>query len=346
MTRTPVIALTMGDPAGVGPEITVAALAEPQVHRSVRPLLVADAPVVERAVAAAGLGLTVRRVGGPAELTGEPHTIEVLDLENVGTLRHGEVRAEYGKAAVDSIETACALARDGSVDALVTAPISKEAIRAGGSPFPGHTEMLADLFDVPKSRVLTMFVLEKMRIFFLTRHHALADAIAGLTTEQVRAGLARTGELLGEVGIAFPKVALAALNPHAGENGMLGREELDVLMPAVAAARAEGLDAVGPVPADAVFHQARYGAYDAVLSLYHDQGHIAAKTLDFFGTVSCTLGLPVLRTSVDHGTAFDIAGRGVADARGQVAAVRVASELAEGVLAARGRTGATDGGAQ
>jgi 4-hydroxythreonine-4-phosphate dehydrogenase len=325
----------MGDPAGVGPEITVAALADPAVRRSVRPLVVADAGVIERAVAAAGLDLDVRRVAGPEELTPAADAIEVLDLHNVGDLEHGVVRAEYGKAAVASVEATCALAREGRVDGIVTAPISKEAIRAGGSAFPGHTEMLADLFVVEPHRVLTMFVLDALRIFFLTRHHPLADAIAALSAEQVHDGLVRAGELLGELGIDAPRIALAALNPHAGENGMLGREEGEILRPAVRSARELGWDVTGPVPADAVFHQARNGRYDAVLALYHDQGHIAAKTLDFFGTVSCTLGLPVIRTSVDHGTAFDIAGRGIADARGQVAAIRVASELAAGVLAAR-----------
>ena len=166
-----------------------------------------------------------------------------------------------------------------------------------------------------------------------------------LTTERVTAGLVRTHELLGELGFERPHVALAALNPHAGENGLLGREENEILAPAVAAAREAGVDAVGPVPADAVFHQARQGRYDGVLSLYHDQGHIATKTVDFFGTVSCTLGLPVIRTSVDHGTAFDIAGRGIADAGGQIGALRVAAELAGRVLEVR-RTTTTPGGAR
>jgi 4-hydroxythreonine-4-phosphate dehydrogenase len=329
----------MGDPAGVGPEITVAALADAGTRELVRPLFVADRGVIEQAVRITGVDLRVRSVDGPEELSGDAGTIDVLDLDNVGDLRHGEVRAEHGKAAVESIETACALAREGRIDALVTAPISKEAIWAGGSPYPGHTEMLAHLLGVPEGQVLTMFVLEKMRIFFLTRHHSLADAIAGLTTESVHAGVVRTAELLGELAIDDPRIALAALNPHGGENGKLGREELDILAPAVEQARAGGLDVAGPVPADAVFHQARGGHYDAVLSLYHDQGHIAAKTLDFFGTVSATLGLPLLRTSVDHGTAFDIAGRGIADPRGQVAAMRVAAELAGGVLHAHGREG-------
>jgi 4-hydroxythreonine-4-phosphate dehydrogenase len=337
MSTAPVIGLTMGDPAGVGPEITVKALADPGLAGVVRPLVVADARVMTKAVEALGADLEVRRVAGPEDLSADPQVLDVLDLDNVGDVEFGATSAKCGRAAVEAIEVTCALAADGRVDGVVTAPINKEAIRAGGSPFPGHTEMLAELFGVPDDQVVTMFVLGDLRIFFLTRHHPLVAAIAGLSVEGVRARIVRVDELLGELGIEHPKVALAALNPHAGENGLIGTEERDILAPAVDAARADGVDVVGPVPADAVFYQARHGRYDGVVSLYHDQGHVAAKTLDFFGTVSCTLGLPVIRASVDHGTAFDIAGQGIADASGQVAAVRVAAELAPTVLAVRGR---------
>lgn len=323
----PVIGITMGDPAGIGPEIVVKSLRDPAVHDTCIPLVVADAAVIEQACAITGVELTVRRVSEPTDLSDDDGVIDVLDLDNVRDLQHGRVNAAFGRAAVEAIETVCALARDGAVASIVTAPISKEAIWASGSTFPGHTEMLAHLFDVPTTQVYTMFVLDKMRIFFLTRHHPLTTAIAKLTVDSVRDGLIRTHELLQEMGIATPVVALAALNPHAGENRMLGTEESEILIPAVELARATGVNVIGPVPADAVFHQARSGRYDGVLSLYHDQGHIAAKTVDFFGTVSCTLGLPVLRTSVDHGTAFDIAGKNIADAGGQVAATRLAAEL-------------------
>ncbi|MBO0847907.1 MAG: 4-hydroxythreonine-4-phosphate dehydrogenase PdxA, partial [Pseudonocardia sp.] len=170
---TPVIGLTMGDPAGIGPEITVAALADPAVRDLVRPLLVADARVIERSIASAGLDLRVNRVAGPEEIGANPKVVDVLDLDNVGDVEFGRVSGEYGAAAVESIETTCALAREGRIDGLVTAPINKEAIRAGGSGFPGHTEMLAHLFEVPANQVVTMFVLDKLRIFFLTRHHPL-----------------------------------------------------------------------------------------------------------------------------------------------------------------------------
>ena len=347
MTTAPVtLGLTMGDPAGIGPEITVRALADPSLQGLTRPLVVADAKVIAQTIDALGLDLSVRRAEGPEDLSEDPATVDVVDLDNIGPVTFGATSGACGRAAVASIEATCALADEGRLDGVVTAPISKEAIREGGSSFPGHTEMLADLFGVAPDQVVTMFVLGRLRIFFLTRHHPLAEVIAGLTTPQVRAGLVRVHELLGELGMDHPRVALAALNPHAGENGLLGQEELDILGPAVAEAAAQGVDAVGPVPADAVFYQARHGRFDGVLSLYHDQGHVAAKTLDFFGTVSCTLGLPVIRTSVDHGTAFDIAGRGIADATGQVAAMRVAAELAPQVLSVRGRAPAASRGAR
>ncbi|MDA8391621.1 MAG: 4-hydroxythreonine-4-phosphate dehydrogenase PdxA [Actinomycetota bacterium] len=340
----PLLALTMGDPAGIGPEILVKALCDRGVRERLRPLVVADAATLRAQVEMLGAELNIVEVttgsGGLSPFGPEPDSgqVEVVDLANVeGDVNFGEVRGRYGRAAVESIERACELVCAGAVDGIVTAPISKEAIRAGGSVFPGHTEMLASLLGVAPEAVFTMFVLDRLRIFFLSRHASLSDTIGALSTSQVVHGLVRVQQLLEELGIRNPRVALAALNPHGGENGLLGREELEVLAPAARQARSKGVDVHGPVPADAVFHQARQGRYDGVLSLYHDQGHVAAKTVDFFGTVSCTLGLPVIRTSVDHGTAFDIAGKGVADPSGQVAALEVAASLAGRVLAVRGR---------
>jgi 4-hydroxythreonine-4-phosphate dehydrogenase len=218
------------------------------------------------------------------------------------------------------------------VHGLVTGPINKEAARAGGLEFPGHTELLADRFGVDADDVYTMFVVGKLRIFFLTRHLSLRDAIDALNVDRVHGAIVHVAKLLRDLGVEAPHVALAALNPHAGEGGMMGSEEIEILRPAVEAAREDGVQVSGPVPADAVFHQGHEGRFDGVISLYHDQGHVASKTLDFFGTVSATLGLPVIRTSVDHGTAFDLAGRWKADARGQIAALKVGAELAPGAL--------------
>ncbi len=331
----PVLALTIGDPAGIGPEIVAKGLADREIFDRLRPLVIGDAAVMQTVVRGCGLDLKLRSVGSAGEVVGKPGTLEILDLANVPAHRFGVVDGAFGGAAVEYIETACALARDGSVQGIVTAPINKEAIKAAGSRFPGHTEMIAAQFGVPDSRVFTLFVLDKLRIFFLTRHHSLQDAIRLIDEDTVADALQEVWGLSALLGLMSPRLALAALNPHAGENGILGREENDILKPAIERARAGGIDVAGPVPADAVFYQCRQGRYDAVLSLYHDQGHVAAKTLDFYGTVSCTLGYPVIRTSVDHGTAFDIAGRWIADARGQTAAMKVAAELAPAVIAAR-----------
>jgi 4-phospho-D-threonate 3-dehydrogenase / 4-phospho-D-erythronate 3-dehydrogenase len=328
------IALTLGDPAGIGPEIMAKALAEGSAYDRLLPVVVGDHGVLAQVVEGCGLDLELRRVDGPGGARGERGVVDLVDLDNMGEVRFGEIDAGHGRAALEWIEHACALARDGAVEGMVTGPINKEAAKAGGLKHPGHTELLADLLGADPDDVYTMFVIGRLRIFFLTRHLSLRNAIDALEEDRVHAAIVRVGELLGELGVERPRVALAALNPHAGEGGMMGEEEIRILTPAVKRAREDGVDIAGPVPADAVFHQGHEGRFDGVIALYHDQGHIAAKTLDFFGTVSATLGLPVIRTSVDHGTAYDLAGRFEADARGQVAALRVAAELASGALRA------------
>ena len=336
----PTLALTLGDPAGIGPEIMAKALAEGSAYDALVPVVVGDHGVLAQVIEGAGLDLEIRRVDGSGDARGERGFADLIDLDNMGEVRFGEIDAAHGRAALDWIERACALARDGAVEGIVTGPINKEAAKAGGLKFPGHTELLADLLGADPDSVYTMFVVGRLRIFFLTRHLSLRDAIDALEEERVHGAIVHVGGLLRDLGVEEPKVALAALNPHAGEGGMMGDEEIRILRPAVERAREDGVDVAGPVPADAVFHQGHEGRFDGVIALYHDQGHIASKTLDFFGTVSATLGLPVIRTSVDHGTAYDLAGRFEADARGQVAALRVAAELAPGALrAAAARTG-------
>jgi 4-hydroxythreonine-4-phosphate dehydrogenase len=319
----PTLALTLGDPAGIGPEIMAKALAEGSAYDLMKPVAVGTRGVLEQVIEGAGLDLQVRVIGSPADARGERGTVDLIEAGTLQQAHFGRVDAEHGRAALDAIEKACSL----DVDGLVTGPINKEAARAGGLKFPGHTELLADLLGADPDGVFTMFVVGKLRIFFLTRHLSLRDAIDALTVEKVHDGIVRVDGLLRELGVDDPHVALAALNPHAGEGGLMGDEEIRVLRPAVEKAREDGLHVSGPVPADAVFHQGHEGRFDGVIALYHDQGHIASKTLDFFGTVSATLGLPVIRTSVDHGTAFDLAGTWKADARGQVNALRVGAEL-------------------
>jgi 4-phospho-D-threonate 3-dehydrogenase / 4-phospho-D-erythronate 3-dehydrogenase len=320
----PTLALTLGDPAGIGPEIMAKALAEGSAYDLMKPVVVGSRGVLEQVIEGAGLELRLRSIDAPADARGERGTVDLIEAGSLEKARFGEIDAEHGRAALDAIEKACSL----DVDGLVTGPINKEAARAGGLKFPGHTELLANLLGADPDGVFTMFVVGKLRIFFLTRHLSLRDAIDALTVERVHDGIVRVDGLLRELGVGDPHVALAALNPHAGEGGMMGDEEIRVLRPAVEQAREDGLKISGPVPADAVFHQGHEGRFDGVIALYHDQGHIASKTLDFFGTVSATLGLPIIRTSVDHGTAFDLAGTWKADARGQVNALRVGAELA------------------
>ena len=327
--RLPTLALTIGDPAGIGPEIAVRTAAEPDVLARGRVLLVGDASVVRRAAELCGVPAEIRVTGDPADASADPGVISVLDIKvagDAGSIAVGRVSALAGRSAVAAIETATRLATERQADAVVTAPINKEAIWAAGSQHLGHTEMLAELTGAREST--TMFLVRGLKIFFTTRHTSLRQAIEQLSQERVGAAIGSALTALRVFGHAQPRLAVAALNPHGGEGGNFGREEIDHIAPAVQAAQARGEQVSGPVPADSVFHQGLAGRYDGVLAQFHDQGHIAAKTVDFDGTVSVTAGLPILRTSVDHGTAFDIAGTGRASHRTMVAATLAAADLA------------------
>ena len=323
----PLVAITLGDPAGIGPEIVVKALMDEEVYHALRPLVIGDRSVVERARRLIAGAPAVRVVADPAEGLYTPGTLDLVDLANVPPdLALGQIQAAAGRAAYQYIERAVAWARTGRVDAVATAPIHKEALRAAGVPHIGHTEIFAELTGSPDP--LTMFEVAGIRIFFLTRHVSLRQALDLVRKERIVATARAALGHLQALGIAAPRLAVAALNPHAGDGGLLGREEIEEIAPAVAQLQQEGHRVLGPVPADSVFHLARQGAFDAVLSLYHDQGHIAAKSMDFEGTVSVTLGLPFIRTSVDHGTAFDIAGTGKASAVSMKRAILAAGRLA------------------
>ena len=315
---SPVVAVTIGDPAGIGPEIVVRALAQDAVQRSVQALVVGDRWVLERAMEVTGTMLEFSPAG----------PVRLLDLANVDhRLQWGKIQATAGAAAGQFIERAVQETLAGRADALATAPINKEALWRAGYRYLGHTEMLGALTGSPDP--LTMFAVRNMRIFFLTRHMSLREAVAEVKRDRLAAILPRIVGELRKLGFDRPHIAVAALNPHAGEGGALGKEDLEEIAPAVQDARGQGWQVDGPVPADAVFAQALDGRYDAVLALYHDQGHIAAKTLDFHGAVSVTLALPFIRTSVDHGTAFDIAGKGLARAESMAAAILMAGDLAK-----------------
>ncbi|HXT78843.1 MAG TPA: 4-hydroxythreonine-4-phosphate dehydrogenase PdxA [Acetobacteraceae bacterium] len=326
MSQRPILAATMGDPAGIGPEICVRALLSDDVRDVSRSFVIGDARVLARALTACGLTATLNPVGGPEGLADRPGTIDVLHQETADPdgLRMGQVQPLGGQAAYAAIRASIDLAMANRIAGVVTAPINKESLQAAKIPFIGHTEMFAE--HTGAAEEMTMFTISGLKIFFLTRHVSLVQACALITRDRVAKGIDKCMKALRQLGYDTPHLAVAALNPHGGEDGMFGREEIEAIKPAIAAARELGMHVSGPVPADSVFHLARIGRYDAVLSLYHDQGHIAAKMMDFEKTVSVTLGLPILRTSVDHGTAFDIAGTGKASAVSMIEAIRVAAD--------------------
>jgi 4-hydroxythreonine-4-phosphate dehydrogenase len=324
----PIIGITMGDPAGIGPEIVVRALADKRVNRAVRCLVYGDARVIEKAVRESRLGLEIRAIGKPAEAHFAVGSIEVIDFGNAdpAAFEPGQVQASCGQAAWDYVEAAVRAVLRGEVEVVDTAPINKESIQAAGVPYLGHTEMLAGLTGARDP--LTMFETLGLRVFFLSRHVSLRQACALVTQERLLDYIERCHQALEQLGLGGGELAVAGLNPHCGEHGLFGNEEVREVEPAIAEARRRGFRVVGPIGADSVFHQARTGRYAAVLCLYHDQGHIATKTLDFERTISLTLGLPFLRASVDHGTAFDIAWQGKASAVSMVESIRVATRYA------------------
>ncbi|HEX2999569.1 MAG TPA: 4-hydroxythreonine-4-phosphate dehydrogenase PdxA [Armatimonadota bacterium] len=324
----PRIAVTMGDPAGVGPEIVLRALQSETVAARCRPVVVGHPETLKRCAQAIGLGnLEIVSVSEPGDVETRPGRVVVVPVEVPGleAMQPGVIQAVCGRAADAFVHRACELGLSGAVDAIATPPINKEALRAAGVPYIGHTEMLASYLNAPEP--LTLFITGQMRIFFLSRHLSLRQAIDYITRERVFSMLRLVHTAMTDFGFPAPKIGVAALNPHASDGGLFGDEEARHLLPAVADARAAGIDAVGPIGADSVFNQALEGQFDCVLSLYHDQGHIAAKTRDFYGTVTATLGLPVLRTSVDHGTAFDIAWQGKANPVSMEAAILAAVDL-------------------
>ena len=323
----PLVGLTVGDPAGIGPEIVIKALCDPAVGRLVRPLIFADRVVLERTLELLDVDLGLNPVSTAAEGI---YAAGVADFVDVGELTepipYGVVSAAGGRAAMAYLERAVAAALAGQVVGLATAPLNKESLKAARIPFIDHTAMLKARAALREP--MTLFMVRTLRIFFLTRHLPFAEISGAVTEDGIADALPLCDLYLRQLGLERPRLAVAALNPHGGEQGLFGREEMDVIHPAVRRMQKAGYRVSGPVPADAVFHQCLDGEYDGVLSLYHDQGHIAAKTLDFHRTVSLTMGLRFLRTSVDHGTAFDLAGRGMADPRAMVAAIEAAGKYA------------------
>jgi 4-phospho-D-threonate 3-dehydrogenase / 4-phospho-D-erythronate 3-dehydrogenase len=326
METRPRIAITMGDAAGIGPEITVKSLADASATRSCIPIVLGDARVLERAMAATGVHLPIRTIARPSEAVGQAGTLELLDYANVEMAEHrwGEVNPGFGEAAVHYTKEAGRLAMTREIDGLVSAPLNKEAMHAAGYHYEGQTEILGELTGTKPAMAL---LLGPMRLMLFTNHMALRAVCDYIRKDRVLDRLLLADAALRDMGIAKPRVAIAGLNPHAGESGAFGREEIDEIVPAIEAARARGIDALGPFPGDTVFLKARDGAYDMTLALYHDQGLMAVKLLGFGTVVTLLVGLPLIRTSTGHGTAFDIAGKNVADHRNLLEALRVAAEI-------------------
>ncbi|GAA1530911.1 4-hydroxythreonine-4-phosphate dehydrogenase PdxA [Actinomadura kijaniata] len=318
------IAITMGDPCGIGPEIVVRACADPRLTLPV--VVIGDIGVLRRADRVTGAGLEFRPVASAGRAARTPGTVDVLPESDLpADLPWGVLDARAGAASFRYVRRGIELALAGEVRALVTAPVNKEALRLGGVPYPGHTEILADLSGTDDYAM--MMANERLRVVLVTVHLSLRDAIDSLDVDRELGTIRLADRTLRRGGLASPRLAVAGLNPHAGENGLFGDEDLRIIAPAVRAAREEGIDASGPWPADTVFMRARAGEFDAVVAQYHDQGLIPVKYLGLEDGVNITIGLPFVRTSVDHGTAFGIAGTGAADHAALLTALRHAADL-------------------
>ena len=323
----PRIGVTMGDPAGIGPEVVLKAVAEREVLEACTPVIVGDAQLLAHTARTLDLqcGYEIVRRGEP--LPDETRGPLIYHLDNISTaIEPGVVDAEAGRAAAEYIEAAVELCGAGEVEAISTAPINKRALFLGGYSFPGHTEFLAHLTGATESAMA--FVASNLRIVLISTHVPLAEAIRLVEKDRIVRVVRLTNRELKRWGIARPRIAVAALNPHGAEGGLFGVEESAEIAPAVEACGEEGMDVSGPHSADTVFLRASRGEFDAVVSCYHDQAMIPVKCLSFGEAVNVTLGLPFIRTSVDHGTAFDIAGRGVAEHSSMVAAITLAARLA------------------
>ena len=334
----PLIAISTGDPAGIGPEITAKALSLGETYELCRPLAVADLEVMKEAIRFSGLSLEVNSVDSPERGKYEFGTIDVLDLDNVDLdeLKYGTISGKSGQAAFEYISKVIELALEDKVDATVTGPIHKESIAAAGYHYAGHTEIYSDLTD---TKDYTMMLADgDFRVVHVSTHVSLREALDLIEKERIIKVVGLADEAMKRIGIAEPKIAVAGLNPHCGERGLFGTEEMEIIGPAVEEANEKGFNVDGPIPADTVFPKMLGGQYDVVVCMYHDQGHIPVKLVGFeydeetgnwlsVSGVNVTLGLPIIRTSVDHGVAFGKAGEGRANEDSMVEAIRMAIQL-------------------
>ncbi len=325
----PIIVIPMGDPAGVGPEIVLKSMTNQEVADKTRCVVIGSKKVLENALRFPQMPpVAINVITEPARGDFRKGILNLIDLNNLSPAEYtmGQVSAKCGKAAYEYIEKAIRLAMDDHADAVSTTPINKESLRAADVPFIGHTEIFGKLTGTADP--LTIFEVRNMRVFFLTRHMSLRAACDAVTKERIIDYVRRSQKVLRQLGVAEGCMAIAGLNPHSGEHGLFGDEEVREVIPAVEELLKMNYNVAGPIGADSVFHQALQGRYNSVLSLYHDQGHIATKTVDFYRTISITGGMPILRTSVDHGTAFDVAGKGIVNSVSMEEAILVGAKYA------------------
>jgi 4-hydroxythreonine-4-phosphate dehydrogenase len=341
MSKKPIIGITIGDVAGVGPEVTAKVLAHKQAYEICKPLIIGDGKIMKKACEVTGVPLNIHSIQQPSEAKFEYGTLDVLDLDNIDMSRfeYGKVSAMSGKAAGDYIIKAVDLALAKQIDAIVTCPINKEALQAGGYKYDGHTEFLADLTHTKDYAML--LVNGTFRVAHVSTHCSLREACNRVKKPRVLTVIRLLHNTLRQLKIESPRIGVAGLNPHAGEHGLFGDEEIKEITPAIEEANKEGIQAVGPLPPDTIFTHLRGGAFDGVVAMYHDQGHIPSKVLGFvvdpktgewidMKGVNVTIGLPIIRVSVEHGTAYDKAGKGIANPNSLWEAIQVAVELTGG----------------
>ena len=329
MEKKPLIAITMGDPAGIGPEIIAKVFDSGEIFPYCLPVVVGDAGVMKKIIEQLNFSVTVHGISAPGDADPVRGRMDVIDLKNVDIAKHawGRPNIASGKAVVEYIKKAAKLAMDHDVDAVVTAPINKEMMNAAGHDYSGHTELFADLTGTREFGM--MFVGGGLRLILATTHLALKDVSGHITKAGVLKTIRLAHRAAQSFGVEAPRIGVAGLNPHAGEGGLFGNEEWDEILPAVIEARAEGINASDPLPADTLFYKARNNYFDIVVAMYHDQGLGPLKMLAFGNAVNVTVGLPIIRTSVDHGTAYDIAGKGCADPTSLLEALKLACKMSK-----------------
>jgi len=338
--KRPIIGITMGDPAGIGAEIIVKALSKKEIYRKSKPIVIGSKSVIDDALKFIPSNLKLNVIKNTEEIKGEFGIIDLIDLDNIklDEFNYGKASAKAGQASLDYIYKGIDLAMEGLVDAVVTGPIHKEAIKAAGSPYPGHTEIFA--IRTKTKNYAMLLADDNLRVIHVSTHVSLSQACDLVKKERVLTVIHLADKALKDLGIKNPKIGVAGLNPHAGEGGLFGKEEIEEIIPAIVQAKKEGIDAEGPVPPDTIFSKVIGGQYDIAVVMYHDQGHIPMKVVGFkynketnkwssMSGVNVTVGLPIIRTSVDHGVAFGKAGEGRANEESMVQAIDMAIDFAK-----------------